>query len=336
MATADNTINHSYEKEREKHLEENERRFKAWGVAKKARSRSLIVKKDSAVVFVKDRPQHKNSKSSRSSRRPGQLYQKVATKEERADRLKQAMTLQARLESEGHQCFVKSMRRSHVYQGFWLNVPSEFCNKYLDKKTFDIWLEDKEGREYETNFIGTSNGLSGGWGTFAVDHKLHDGDALVFQLIDKTRFKVHIFRGSNDGGEGNAEILKKDREVTSDKEDVELGNSSKYKDWGSDVVAENRKEEKATNPARKTKGSTSRRLQPSRSSKQLAQPRIQAEVSKKCQREAAERKKPVQKRKMKEKLLTKKRFDISQVTYFRQIVKNLYKGSKKVPLVTNS
>ncbi|RZC91565.1 hypothetical protein C5167_027625, partial [Papaver somniferum] len=302
MATGDNTINHSYEKEREKHFEENERRFKAWGVAKKARSRSLIAKKNSAVV------QHRL----KAIIRPRQLYQKVATNEERAETLKQAMSLQRCLESAGHHCFIKSMRRSHVYQGFWLNVPSEFCNKYLDKKTFNIWLENAEGKEYETNFIGTSYGLSGGWGTFALAHKLHDGDALVFQLIDKIRFKVHIFRGSNDAGEGNAENLKTDREIISDKEDVELGNSSKYEDCDSDVVADNSKEEKATNPARKTKGSTSRRLQPGRSSKQLAQPIIHAEVSKKRQREVAERKKPVQKRKMKEKLLTKKPFDISQ------------------------
>ncbi len=44
-------------------------------------------------------------------------------------------------------------------------------------------LEDENGSEYEA-------GLSGGWRAFALDHKLDDGDALVFQLTEAARFNV--------------------------------------------------------------------------------------------------------------------------------------------------
>lgn len=62
-------------------------------------------------------------------------------------------------------------------------------------------LEDEEGAEQETIYIGRRTGLSGGWRSFAVDHKLEDGDALVFKLIEPTRFKIYIVKaivGSNE------------------------------------------------------------------------------------------------------------------------------------------
>lgn len=53
-------------------------------------------------------------------------------------------------------------------------------------------LENEEGSEYEAIFISKRAGLSGGWRAFALDHKLDDGDALVFELIQPTRFKVIV------------------------------------------------------------------------------------------------------------------------------------------------
>lgn len=51
-------------------------------------------------------------------------------------------------------------------------------------------LEDESGVEYEAKYIGERTGLSGGWRAFALEHKLDDGDALVFELIEPARFKV--------------------------------------------------------------------------------------------------------------------------------------------------
>jgi hypothetical protein len=53
-------------------------------------------------------------------------------------------------------------------------------------------LEDENGAEFDAIYIGKRAGLSGGWRAFALDHKLDDGDALVFELIEPARFKVDL------------------------------------------------------------------------------------------------------------------------------------------------
>jgi hypothetical protein len=53
-----------------------------------------------------------------------------------------------------------------------------------------VILVDEEEEEVPTKNLALKNGLSGGWRSFAIDHELVDGDALVFQLIDRTKFKV--------------------------------------------------------------------------------------------------------------------------------------------------
>lgn len=70
-------------------------------------------------------------------------------------------------------------------------LPTRFCEDHLGKLTVDMVLENEEGAEYEAVYIGKRTGLSGGWRAFALDHKLDDGDALVFELIEPTRFKVN-------------------------------------------------------------------------------------------------------------------------------------------------
>ena len=53
-------------------------------------------------------------------------------------------------------------------------------------------LEDEDSVEFPATYIGKRAGLSGGWRAFALDHKLDDGDALVFELTEPTRFKVGL------------------------------------------------------------------------------------------------------------------------------------------------
>ena len=55
-------------------------------------------------------------------------------------------------------------------------------------------LEDENGSEYEAVYIDNKSGLSGDWRAFALDHKLDDGDALIFELIEASRFKIYIVR----------------------------------------------------------------------------------------------------------------------------------------------
>ncbi|KAL3365112.1 hypothetical protein AABB24_010324 [Solanum stoloniferum] len=120
---------------------------------------------------------------------------KVASYEEKVQALKCAEKLHSNLQSD-NPFFIKTMVRSHVYSCFWLGLPTRFCQDHLPKSTVDVLLVDEEGIEYEALFIGKRTGLSGGWRAFALDHKLDDGDALVFELVEPTKFKVYIVRAS--------------------------------------------------------------------------------------------------------------------------------------------
>ncbi|XP_071691748.1 B3 domain-containing protein At3g19184-like [Rutidosis leptorrhynchoides] len=90
--------------------------------------------------------------------------------------------------------FVKPMLQSHVSGGFWLGLPRDFCKKHLPTRDEIITLVDEDGDQWDTKYLPRKTGLSGGWKRFAEDHKLADGDALVFQLIKRTVFKVYIIR----------------------------------------------------------------------------------------------------------------------------------------------
>ncbi|KAL0793194.1 hypothetical protein Bca101_064571 [Brassica carinata] len=95
--------------------------------------------------------------------------------------------------------FVKSMLQSHVSGGFWLGLPVHFCRSELQKQDGIITLIDEEGEEFETVYLAKRTGLSGGWLGFAVSHSLVYGDALVFELVRPTVFKVYITRVKSSG-----------------------------------------------------------------------------------------------------------------------------------------
>ncbi|XP_026413008.1 B3 domain-containing protein Os01g0234100-like isoform X2 [Papaver somniferum] len=88
---------------------------------------------------------------------------------------------------------VKLMLRSHVVQGFWLGLTSKFCST-LPKNDTEVTLVGEDGEEYTANYLPRKFGLSGGWRGFATAHKLVEGDALVLQLVEATKFKVYIVR----------------------------------------------------------------------------------------------------------------------------------------------
>ncbi|CAL9183095.1 unnamed protein product [Musa hybrid cultivar] len=92
--------------------------------------------------------------------------------------------------------FVKSMLQSHTTGGFWLGLPIIFCNKHLPKRGATITLIDENGDESDTTYLAHKRGLSAGWKGFSINHELVHGDAVVFQLIKTTTFKVYIIRAS--------------------------------------------------------------------------------------------------------------------------------------------
>ncbi|CAI0416114.1 unnamed protein product, partial [Linum tenue] len=136
----------------------------------------------------------------------------IASYEERERARKAAEQFEKTLPS-CHPTFVKSMVRSHVYSCFWLGLPSRFCKKILPKWDSTLILEHESGSTQETTYLAKRTGLSGGWRAFAIEYKLNDGDALVFQLVEPERFKVYIFRTSSvSAGENpNADAKKNTR-----------------------------------------------------------------------------------------------------------------------------
>ncbi|XP_044964649.1 B3 domain-containing protein Os01g0234100-like [Hordeum vulgare subsp. vulgare] len=96
-----------------------------------------------------------------------------------------------------HPSFVKHMLHSHVVQGFWLGLPSNFCNKHLPKEDTTIVLEDEDRHNYDAKYLGAKQGLSAGWRGFAINHDIKVGDVVVFQLVSSAKFKVYILRANN-------------------------------------------------------------------------------------------------------------------------------------------
>ncbi|CAK7323474.1 unnamed protein product [Dovyalis caffra] len=118
---------------------------------------------------------------------------------------KAAVEFQSSLQPE-KPSFVKQMLQSHVYQGYqsmWLHIALNprafllcFAKNHLPKEDLEVILEDENGSESGSKFLGEKAGLSAGWRGFALAHKLNAGDALVFELVEQWQFKVYTFRAS--------------------------------------------------------------------------------------------------------------------------------------------
>nr|POF09987.1 b3 domain-containing protein [Quercus suber] len=90
--------------------------------------------------------------------------------------------------------FVKFMLPSHVTRGFWLGLPRDFCKDYMPCHDSIITLVDERGREFEVIYLEARKGLSGGWRSFSIAHRLCERDVLVFQLVLPFKLKVYIVR----------------------------------------------------------------------------------------------------------------------------------------------
>ncbi|CAL5333904.1 unnamed protein product [Camellia sinensis] len=251
-----NKSGNTYEEARKQRVEDNKKRFEDLGISKISKSLSDLKSSDKKPVQRYSKPKSENiymlePRRSSRARNPIPSYRddvdiglpplrkrskissswasylarplhevKTPSYEERAQAFKCAEKIQSNLTS-GNPSFVKSMVRSHVYSCFWLGLPSKFCEDHLPKTIVDIVLEDENGAEYDSVYIGKRTGLSGGWRAFALDHKLDDGDALVFELIEPARFKVYIVRASNCSSD--IDDTAGDDEVNSDAENTSNG-----------------------------------------------------------------------------------------------------------------
>ncbi|PON39597.1 B3 DNA binding domain containing protein [Parasponia andersonii] len=211
----------SYEESRRKRLEENKQRMEALNLPKLAQAlQNSSPSKTSPIKNVKKpRTIEKQvvavRRSSRVANKPAPVYKEIvierlviprgiskhrdlsnrvyASDEARTNAIERAEKLLSGLESD-YPAFIRSMLPSHVTGGFWLGLNVHFCKTNLPKRDEVMTLIDEDGNEYKTIYLARKPGLSGGWKGFAVAHELVDGDALIFQLIRPSAFKVFILR----------------------------------------------------------------------------------------------------------------------------------------------
>ncbi|KAK8587029.1 hypothetical protein V6N12_021545 [Hibiscus sabdariffa] len=107
-----------------------------------------------------------------------------------------AEEVQSNLEPE-FPSFAKSLVRSHVGSCFWMGLPGMFCKMHLPRKDTTITLEDEGGHRYCVKYYADKTGLSAGWRQFCGANNLLEGDVLVFQLVEPTKFKIYIIRAND-------------------------------------------------------------------------------------------------------------------------------------------
>ncbi|KAM0916185.1 hypothetical protein ACQ4PT_010282 [Festuca glaucescens] len=119
-----------------------------------------------------------------------------ATNEERAYAVAKAEQLKGQLGSD-HPTFIKPMSHSSATKLSHLNIPVHFT-QYLPVHDEMMVLVDEVNNEFDTLYHITCQRRYSltGWRAFSAYHKLLDGDCLLFQLIERRKFKVYIVRAS--------------------------------------------------------------------------------------------------------------------------------------------
>ncbi|XP_060193913.1 B3 domain-containing protein Os01g0234100-like isoform X2 [Lycium barbarum] len=176
-------------------------------IGKRRRKPKEIIDQIPTIPYRKKRVIKKQVQSNNAVADAG--LKSISTKQERAaadgsgsaTQMKSAVIIRADdlLSSIGNEypSFVKLLVRSHVGSCFWMGLPVPFCKTHLPRKDTQVILESENGEEFEIKYIAEKTGLSAGWRKYVVAHKLVEGDALVFQLVEPTRFKVYVIRAND-------------------------------------------------------------------------------------------------------------------------------------------
>ncbi|KAJ4802736.1 B3 domain-containing protein [Rhynchospora pubera] len=176
-----------------KSSEKSKKKFEVVEVRRSSRAKNPVSYSDQQVDETEIRSFRKRYCRSNESGR--EYTGRFSSYEEQAQAFQKAQDIQSSLDNPS---FVKAMVRSHVSSCFWLGLPSQFCKDYLPKGEAKMVLEDENGVEFDTVYIGSRTGLSGGWRGFAMHHNLEDGDALVFELTAPDHFKIYIVKALED------------------------------------------------------------------------------------------------------------------------------------------
>ncbi|KAH9610082.1 hypothetical protein KSS87_013196 [Heliosperma pusillum] len=219
----------SYEEHRQKRVDENKKRLEELNLVHLSQSLKNLSPKPSPMkksASAKSRTGEKQivavRRSARVASNPTPVYVEVsmsglslprrssnygigrgavwngvyATDEARANAIEKAEQLVSKLEEDGFPTLVRPLLPSHVSSCFWLGLPKYFCTEHLPSTDTTLTMVDEEGDEFPTIYLPRKTGLSGGWRGFAIEKRLADGDAVVFQLTSPSVLKVYIIRAS--------------------------------------------------------------------------------------------------------------------------------------------
>ncbi|KAM7510381.1 hypothetical protein LguiB_009256 [Lonicera macranthoides] len=144
-------------------------------------------------VMMKNKKKTKTSPSKSKKHSSNRIY---GPRQVKSPAMLQAEDVRSSLGTESPS-FLKLVVPSHVEGSFSMSLPGSFCRSHLPINNTVIILEDEREERFEVKYFSKWMGLSGGWRNFAVQHKLREGDVLVFHLVAPTRFKVYIVRAND-------------------------------------------------------------------------------------------------------------------------------------------
>lgn len=145
------------------------------------------------VNEIKKVPSNVSVKSESHTSKRAKIDDLYDNEEVKSDVMMRAKEIQSNLSPE-LPSIIKHMLPSNVTRVFWLHFPKSFCEAYLPKEDTMVVLEDERGKSYETKYLARKVGLSAGWRGFSIDHKIMEGDVLIFHLVEPAKFKVYIVR----------------------------------------------------------------------------------------------------------------------------------------------
>ncbi|KAG4991287.1 hypothetical protein JHK87_024744 [Glycine soja] len=95
--------------------------------------------------------------------------------------------------------FFRLVMKPSFINGYYLEIPPQFAERYLKKTHAIVILEILDGRTWSV--ICSATRLTEGWQKFASENNLNVGDVCVFELIQKIQglcFKVSIYQGAEE------------------------------------------------------------------------------------------------------------------------------------------
>ncbi|KAA8545891.1 hypothetical protein F0562_020658 [Nyssa sinensis] len=147
-------------------------------------------KKDAQRKTKVDGPDLTSSKTN-SRARDYFLRRRHPVKEEQAMVCKRAKPFNSRFPNFG-----RCLSGPAVSNKFVLRIPISFAETHLPRVTMEMVLRNSKGKAWKVNYVPKKRkyAFCEGWLEFVRDNKLKNNDTCIFEFMDKTEIRVHIFR----------------------------------------------------------------------------------------------------------------------------------------------